>query len=473
MKNTKEAIRYGIDTLGVSSDKLFSLIESSNGYQGEDYQRWLANEIIKIAEKEGIGFSQLLVKKFNILQDLIDSYGDNTLSDKVVSFITKQLSNNGENTIFSTEIEEVGTLIEDVDWFKGIDINESTGTFISELEDSEFKEKFLQGEPISLFIKLNNKACSKGSDLFKDAKSRGIVCKTEGALMLYRMCNLLDAYEDITSTMTVSFLASTSFLYNNENQDIIRYFLNYFNYKGTVLKASELFTDSFDSSKYAFVICSPRNVKSKKQDGFLLPNMSDKQVMRYSRSTTDMLDLLKNFSKQEESTAVGYLDYTDPYNLNIGIEKKDVEDIIPITKEDLKFYIAYYGVSRAMKNFGLMSGIKWFIDGNPEFKKLLYNCIPIFLYDIGSNIPIDDIVFSSLMEGLILEGEIYFSYETKEVFNICKGFLDYLKNENIDNSGKTFNEVRKASNHADLNKSYLTAMNNLYEYVSSLYRKVE
>lgn len=59
-----------METLGVSSDKLFHLIETSRGYDGDDYERWLSGKIIEIAEADGVGFSQLLVKKFNILSEL-------------------------------------------------------------------------------------------------------------------------------------------------------------------------------------------------------------------------------------------------------------------------------------------------------------------------------------------------------------------------------------------------------------------
>ena len=40
MKKCLSAVRYGLETLGVSSDKLFHLIETSRGYDGEDYDRW-------------------------------------------------------------------------------------------------------------------------------------------------------------------------------------------------------------------------------------------------------------------------------------------------------------------------------------------------------------------------------------------------------------------------------------------------
>ena len=47
MRNTKDAIKYGIETLKVLPEKMFNLIESSRDYDGDDYDRWLANEIIK------------------------------------------------------------------------------------------------------------------------------------------------------------------------------------------------------------------------------------------------------------------------------------------------------------------------------------------------------------------------------------------------------------------------------------------
>ena len=81
MKVANEAIRYGIETLGVSPDEMFSLIESSNGYEGDDYKRWLASEIIKLVENSGMGYSQLLIKKFNIIQELMDEYSDSSIKE--------------------------------------------------------------------------------------------------------------------------------------------------------------------------------------------------------------------------------------------------------------------------------------------------------------------------------------------------------------------------------------------------------
>ena len=67
MKKTKSAVKYGMETLKLSPDELFKLIESSQGYDGSDYARWLAGKIISVAEEDGVQFSQLLVKKFNII----------------------------------------------------------------------------------------------------------------------------------------------------------------------------------------------------------------------------------------------------------------------------------------------------------------------------------------------------------------------------------------------------------------------
>ena len=64
MKKTVQAVKYALDTLHISPDSLFKLIETSQGYEGEDYNRWLAEKIIRTADSEGIPFTELLVKNF-------------------------------------------------------------------------------------------------------------------------------------------------------------------------------------------------------------------------------------------------------------------------------------------------------------------------------------------------------------------------------------------------------------------------
>ena len=106
MKYTREAIRYGIETLGVTPDELFSLIESSEGYDGDDYRRWLAARIIEVAERDGVGFTQLLVKKFAITQSLAEEYSDDGIKEEWLEYFNSVFSN---FNVFSVGIEGIGS----------------------------------------------------------------------------------------------------------------------------------------------------------------------------------------------------------------------------------------------------------------------------------------------------------------------------------------------------------------------------
>lgn len=69
MRKTKDIIKYMI-LQGKTPEEVFKLIESARDYRGNDQDLWLASEIIKTAESEGIGYSQLLVKKLEIILSL-------------------------------------------------------------------------------------------------------------------------------------------------------------------------------------------------------------------------------------------------------------------------------------------------------------------------------------------------------------------------------------------------------------------
>ena len=237
MKNTKEAIKYGIKTLKVSPDEMFALIKSSDGYSGGNYKRWLANEIIKIANKEGVGYSQLLVKKFSIIQSISEEYesdGDE-IKQRFYDMFSKVL---GEK-IYSVGMNKVGISLDEVDWYNGIDIDDVNSAFVMGTLPADFREDFVNGE-FSLFARLQCSNPPKNSDLLKDAKEYGLVCKNEGSLMLYRVCSLVEAF-GYSNKFRFGFLVNSTFLYDKDNADIIKYFLSYFVYKGLIINSSDMY----------------------------------------------------------------------------------------------------------------------------------------------------------------------------------------------------------------------------------------
>lgn len=505
MNKVKDAIKYGIETLGVSPEMMFSLIESSNGYTGEDYSRWLANEIIKIAEKDGVGYSQLLVKKFNIIQSLIEDYSDNSLQESWKTYIEDKLRG---YSIYSDGIEDIGDQIEDIDWFNGIDYDEMNSEFFSEKVPEEIKEQFFSGEKIAFFVKLGSGALSKKSDIFSDAKKKGILLKTEGAGILYRMCQIVSAFDSLADNFKFAFICSTDFLTSDENASSIEYFLRYFNYEGVVVNAGNLLSSSFASVNYSIVFCTPRKYNSKRQDGFVLntvklENGEEKvgKSKRYSRSENSMLNYIKHSNEGLEvaelplvsKTGVptgntlktlygfGYLCMRG-YDMVLSTLPVEGYECYPITKGNLNSVVIYYSVATSLRRFGLSSDIKEILTGHKSYKELLYNCFPLFLFDCGSNfcdVHVGDNVYKNRyaydlewVSKILESGELFFSPEAKELVYICKGFMDYCKSNGEDIQGKSFEQIRHEMNNEDLNKSYLEDLTNLYDYISSIYRKM-
>lgn len=472
MKNTKEAIKYGIKTLKVSPDEMFALIKSSDGYSGENYKRWLANEIIKIANKEGVGYSQLLVKKFSIIQSISEEYesdGDE-IKQRFYDMFSKVL---GEK-IYSVGMNKVGISLDEVDWYNGIDIDDVNSAFVMGTLPADFREDFVNGE-FSLFARLQCSNPPKNSDLLKDAKEYGLVCKNEGSLMLYRVCSLVEAF-GYSNKFRFGFLVNSTFLYDKDNADIIKYFLSYFVYKGLIIKSSDMYESGQVGGEYAFVVCTPRGAEDRTQDGFVLRDYTDDKLKasnmvkrRFSRSYIDMLEYIKSGVRKlpEGEKIYGYLCYNPLSSTGMWLSSSaECDTSIPITRSNIDSIIVYYGVSQSMANFGMFTGVNDIMTGSTGYTELLYNCVPIFLYDINSHMR-GDAVPAFLIKEMFDVGEVYFGYEAKELISVCKSIVDDLP------EGASISETIVNSGNDDIVSYYMTALSNLKDYVSMLYRKME
>ena len=520
MKNTIDAIKYGLETLNVTPKEMFSLIESSNGYDGDDYKRWLVNEIIKIAEKDGILYSQLLAKWFNILQSIIEEYADESVRGSYEKKILELLSNELVYTIgISGDENPYGIPADEIDWENKVDLPYNYD-FIETLPE-ELKEGILENKGVTIFVRFNPKdTFKKNSDLVSDAKINGISLKSHDALMLYRMCTIARALDDMCSNFKFVFMTDTKFLYDSENAGVIKYLLTFFKYKGFSVNSKDLYAGSFTSEEYAICECTLRGINDNVQDGFVLSKgievdgevAIEEKSKRYSEGS-NMLEYLYNeynSSTYENnvpeidrsfkvsgickgvSNAYGYLckGSVDRSAILSSYPIKDTK-YIAITEENLLEVIAYYGVTQSMDNAGMFLGIDEIIDGHPEYNNLVGNCVPIFLFDVNSKfcdlgvitnkkgkqirlLNKFDITSSDVVTKLLDESSVYFSYEAKELMNLCKGFIDYFKeNCGEDMTGKTFEEIRKEANNDSLNKEYLNALSRCKDYVSSLYRQMK
>ena len=529
MKNTKDAIRYGIETLNVTPKELFSLIESSKGYDGDDYKRWLAARIIDIAEKDDVGFTQLLAKWFNIIQSMIEEYSDDSISEEFYHYIRSMLGSNvytvGFNATGDMPIEgsdEVvpmttfGRSADDVEWLKGRDIPWNA-EFFDEYLHPNMREDIKNDYPVTLFCHFGKKAgLTKSSDLFLDAKQNGLSCRDNNALMLYRVGSMLNALESQYDGVdfTFAFMADTEFLYCRENQDILNYFLSMFHYDGFVVNSKDLYTESYTSENYAICVCTPRSADEAIQDGFMLRTASlvDNEVVLSEKSNRysdggDMLQYLIDtapecdkavpmFSRDRSfagttrgvSSALGYV-CRGVKDRSVFLSSYPVEDTeyFAITDDNIYDVIVYYGLSKSLLHTGMSSGVKEVLSGHPDYMSLVYNCLPLFFFDTDSlfcdhgvvevggkkfKFPNKlDVEGSEVAKRLFDEGTVYYAFEAKELLDICKGFLDYLNGEES-MVGKTFDEVRRESDNQEMNNMYIRALGNSKGHIASLYRQM-
>lgn len=490
MKNTIDAIKYGLETLNVTTKEMFNLIESSKGYDGDDYKRWLANEIIKLAEKDDIGYSQLLAKWFNLIQSIIEEYSDDSIKKSFEEKIEDYISNDVVYTVGMSSEKSYGVKGDDIDWGSKVDLPFNYD-FIEGLPD-DLKDGLLENRGVTIFLKVNSKSTfKKSSDIVTDAKINGISIKNYESMMFYRMCTLMRALDEQGTKFKFVFIADTKVLYDKENADIIKYLLSFFNYEGFVVNSKDLYEGSFTSEEYAIVKCSLRGMYDEIQDGFLLRRAEEVdgkftlvgREKRYSQGG-DMFNSLAGYKLgSSEEKGIGYLckgikDRT-AYLSTLPV---DGANCVPITKKNLNKVVSYFGVSQAMVNSGVSGDITDIIDGHPDFKVLVNNCIPLFLFDVNSEFcqasdsiknPYD-LFESDFVKNLLDRGSVYFSFESKEFVSVCKNILTCynLKHGEESRVGKSFNDMRVACENEDLNKAYFNSLSRCKEFISSLYKKM-
>lgn len=509
MKNTMDAIKYGLETMNITPKEMFNLIESSKGYDGDDYNRWLSNEIIKIAERDGVGYSQLLAKWFNIIGSITEEYSDDSIKEYFENKILEMIKNTYVYTVGITgEDNTYGEKADEVDWGNKVDLPFNYDF----LDTIEMGEKITDNVGVTIFVKFNPKSpFKKSSDLVSDAKLNGVPIRNHDALMMYRMCTIVRALDDMCSNFKFVFMTDTKFLYSKDNEEIIKYFLSFFNYKGFVVNSKDLYTGSFTSEEYAICECSVRGISDNVQNGFLLgKDFGDGNlgtIKRYSMGTSMLDTLYKGVDDYAENVpmidreynvvgvckgvknAYGYLckGVKDRNALLTCYPLKDTK-YIAITDENLMKVIAYYGVTQSMDNSGMSVGISDIIDGHPDYDTLVSNCVPIFLFDVnskfcdlgvvknksGKDVRLSnkfDLSESSIVTNLMDKSSVYFSYEAKELVDVCNKFIE-LSGGTGSKVKSTFEDIRGIVNNDSLNKIYFSNLSRCKDFVSSLYRNM-
>lgn len=533
MSNTRDAVKYALEALSVSTAELKRLIESSKGYDGEDYSRWLASKVVSIAEGEE-GYSYLLSKWFNIIKSISDEYSDDSMSEGFVNAVRHLCVGDVFSVGFEPidgeydEDEEVdlsdeemlpktvfGKSLNGLDWYDGLDVLGNLDFIDTKLPDY-LRERLYGKKPFTLVIKgFGNSYLGKyrkNCDIFVSAKREGIVCQDSFSLLLYRLSSIVKAFEATEGRclMRVVFLTDSRFFFSKDNASTLNNLLGTFSYSGFSAESGVVYKKSFTDEKY-IVCCLESSDTVSPEEGFLFKDSSiygDKIIFsdtkkRYFGGNGAAQSLRKNdefagrvmtisisndckvAGKSKGSNgAMGYLCWQDDNSPSIYPYPVEGCRCVGITKENILDVIYYYGVIKSLIYHGFSGYVKEPIDGNDEFLWLAYNCLPIFLFDPGTNIKdigkieIDGRVLDlksplsfngSEVQGLLSRGESYFSYESKELIEIAKKYVEEFGD---DVSQLTFSDVRDRVGRNDLSVSFIRALNTCKEKVAEFYKKV-
>ena len=71
---------------------------------------------------------------------------------------------------------------------------------------------------------------------------------------------------------------------------------------------------------------------------------------------------------------------------------------------------------------------------------------------------------------MLENGEVLFSFESKQLLDVFKSFIGYAKENGL--QGKSLKDINAVMSNEYLSKQYLTAINSLKDFISTLYRKM-
>lgn len=419
MKPVCQAIKYGLDVLNISADKLKSIVEESKGYDGESNDRWVSAKIIEVAEKNGILFTQLLAKwdlyiveieeeilagSGMVMSDAMTDALEELVLGNVVSFGRFDQFSREHGGIASTDTEGTETF----NWRKGIDMFGSPD--FAESVSEEFRKNLDDGSPVTVIAYLNGtRPIEKTSDLVSDARQAGYRLANEGQALLYRLITMHRAFPN--AEIRTLLHSSQKFWSDGINRPLIREFLSTF--KVDTLNSFYASAKEFDANNhregYGVLVVAdndPRKAEVQtlelgpfSEDGkirlFLNQNETDfehylsthKGTLRVPSINNGKIDGYRNagFEVTGENEVLGY--YCRNGAITIENFPRHGAESAGFTVSELSGVVASFGLTKAFNGQGeYMNGIPRILTGQEGIENLIANCLPLFLYGAGSNI---------------------------------------------------------------------------------------
>lgn len=423
MKQTKEAIRYCLETLDISPNELFKLFDVAQYSSEEAYDIWLAKEVLKIAESEDVGLSKLMIKKFIILQELKENYlKEKELSVEALNFIVDGLRNSRVISYEINNIEEDNRSDEEVNWFEGIDYGIENDFF---MQNNEWlREKI--NDSFSMCLDLSSLSLERVDKTYKElasvAKEKGVECHNMASLLLFRLCLMEELY--FISNAGVSVVLPVDFLSKPENRSILQFILDYFKVEGWICSSKDLYGSVFNIGDYAILMLSEKT--ESQQDISLRMLDGWKEVgekIQCSLSKGYLKDKLES-KKVDKDALFGVNLCTNPVTLS----NKKGGAFVGIGEHGLRDAVIYYVLFNAMQG---MERIRKPVEYKFLGDELFYNCLPLFIVgncnDVNwflKNKKLFDTKLWKILENEIETGRRYVGFEAKSLVDYILDFKD-------------------------------------------------
>lgn len=481
MKKTTQAIKYALDELKVTPDYLFQLLESAQGYSGDNYELWLANKIIEIAASEGIPFTELLVKKLKILASLMSNAEDG-ISDLVSSFIDRWVEGT-EDVIYDFSgvgYNKVTSQVEDFDWFNGISLIDST------LEENNTDNSTYIGI-------LDSKGAGK-SEITVEAKSSGLPINSKGGAMLYRLLLMDDILEPENNTYV--FISDSSFF--KDNYEIVSQFMSRFDLMDAIyLNKSDTMKGSFASGLDVITVWKTYSPERETLNSILARSYPDGEnsLLFYS----DREELMENYitsGKDIGHDEVSTLTLDLEFDEVVDVDSSDYEAylslngtqrvadfpiqgsraVVALNDDNLKDIIVFFGASQALEgSWGYGRGLGRVLTGLEGYHSLVANCLPIFLFgsnslfhtytDNGSTYQSQFNYDSDLVNSLYEELSPFMSFEAKVLWRLGVEYSQAMVKGNPDVEGLSFYQIRHKMADQTFDTTYQNNLDAVLAYV--------
>lgn len=242
VKTFSEAVGYVLQATKQTPSRLLKTLETSEGYSGKDYNRWLAAQLITLAEEAEITFTQLLADWPKLVIDAMESSprGEMTSEGRSLVFPT-----NGDDFVlvpYEKVFLEEGVGDEE-EWVTGpIDIQ---GMY--EFSDSLGIDSEAAELNIVSYLPQNDKETGN-FPLRVLAKEQGIRPSSNGEYLLMRFLNIAKTH--INSDVNLTLISHTDF-WNHVDPVLLRGFLDMFpQTSGDRVRVSDLFENDLSGEDY-------------------------------------------------------------------------------------------------------------------------------------------------------------------------------------------------------------------------------